>query len=394
MLTIFKLVANNFKRLKAISINLEGKSVVIRGPNGAGKSSLLDAIMAVFCGKGSIPEMPLRTGTDKGDVTVELNSGLIIKRTFTAKDNYLEITSKDGLKYPTPQKMLDELLGDSHIAFDPSSFAAMKPKEQREELLRILKLSINLAEHDQKRKEIFDSRTIANRERDRLKAVVESAQLTPGTPTEEVSLTELIAESTRAQEQTLKINGAKESLRMIRAHIAELECKAEEQEAVANQPLPDMESIKTRINEVEETNNRIRANRAAQGAVDELGKATKAAAALDEQVKAMDKVREDALKAAHFPIAGLALTDDGITYNAIPFEQCASSERLKVSVAIAMAANPELHVITCRDASLLDKDGLKILEKMTAEKEFQLLLETVEEGQTGILIEDGQVAGQ
>ena len=65
-----------------------------------------------------------------------------------------------------------------------------------------------------------------------------------------------------------------------------------------------------------------------------------------------------------------------VTYNNVPFDQCSSSEQLRVSLAMGLALNPKLKVILIRDGSLLDgqrhapccldKDNLKMIAEMAA----------------------------
>ena len=57
---IVKLTAENFMRLVAVEITPQGNAIMITGKNAAGKSSVLDAIMAAFCGKKYQPAKPIR----------------------------------------------------------------------------------------------------------------------------------------------------------------------------------------------------------------------------------------------------------------------------------------------------------------------------------------------
>jgi hypothetical protein len=67
--------------------------------------------------------------------------------------------------------------------------------------------------------------------------------------------------------------------------------------------------------------------------------------------------------------------------------------RRRVSVAIAMAANPKLRVLRVRDGSLLDEDGIAMLAKLANERDYQIWLERVDStGKIGVVMEDGEVA--
>jgi len=98
-------------------------------------------------------------------------------------------------------------------------------------------------------------------------------------------------------------------------------------------------------------------------------------------------------KEAKFPIDGLGFNEQGVTFNGIPFKQCSSAERLKVSLAMAMALNPELKVIRITNGNLLDSSNMTVVEQMAKDNDYQIWLEMVNEtGSMGIYIEDGEVA--
>ena len=70
----------------------------------------------------------------------------------------------------------------------------------------------------------------------------------------------------------------------------------------------------------------------------------------------------------------------------------AAAEQLRVSVALAMAANPTLRVLRILDGSLLDSDSLEIIATLAAENDYQVWIEIVDEsGAVGFVIEDGAV---
>jgi hypothetical protein len=102
--------------------------------------------------------------------------------------------------------------------------------------------------------------------------------------------------------------------------------------------------------------------------------------------------KEAAIAGAQMPVEGLAFSDGFITYEGIPFEQASSSVKMKVSLAIAMAANPKLRVIRIQDASLLDEASLSEIAAMAKAQDYQLWIEVVDtSGKIGVVIEDGAV---
>ena len=117
--------------------------------------------------------------------------------------------------------------------------------------------------------------------------------------------------------------------------------------------------------------------------------------AADEKTAALEEMREqkrNALAAAKFPIDGLGFDEVGVTFRGVPFAQCSSAERMKVSLSIAAALNPTIRVIRVNDGSLLDSESMAEVERMAAERNMQVWVERVDEtGKVGIVIEDGEV---
>ena len=98
------------------------------------------------------------------------------------------------------------------------------------------------------------------------------------------------------------------------------------------------------------------------------------------------------IAAAKFPVEGLSLGDEEVLINGHPFVQAAASQKIKTSVALAMAANPQIRVMRIMDGSLLDSDAMKMIADMAEANNFQIWLESVSEGNgAGVIIEDGHV---
>ena len=98
------------------------------------------------------------------------------------------------------------------------------------------------------------------------------------------------------------------------------------------------------------------------------------------------------------PIPGLTIDDSGILYNDIPLDQCSDGAKLMIGVAISMALNPTVRVILIKDGSLIDKKNMAMLAKVVKDKDFQLLIEKVNDldgynagGKIGIFIESGEI---
>ena len=113
---------------------------------------------------------------------------------------------------------------------------------------------------------------------------------------------------------------------------------------------------------------------------------------ITEQMCAREQAKADAITRASMPIPDIGFGDGQVIYKNIPFDQASDAEKLRVSLAIAIAANPELRVIRIRDGSLLDDDGLAAIAKMADELDYQVWIERVDgSGKVGVVIEDGMV---
>jgi len=127
-------------------------------------------------------------------------------------------------------------------------------------------------------------------------------------------------------------------------------------------------------------------------AIEEAKNLEEQSKAISDRMAARDKVKADAIARAKLPVDGLGFGDGAVTYNGIPLEQSSSAEQLRVSLSIAMAANPKLRVIRIQDGSLLDDDSLTAIAKAAEENDYQVWIERVDtSGKIGIVIEDGMI---
>ena len=84
-----------------------------------------------------------------------------------------------------------------------------------------------------------------------------------------------------------------------------------------------------------------------------------------------------------------------MTFEDIPFVQCSAAQRIRVSVAIGLAMNPELRVLLIREGSLLDKKNLALIAKMAEDADAQIWIERVSRGkECQIIIHDGEVCAE
>lgn len=414
---IIKLTAENIKKLTAVEITPDGAMVVISGKNGAGKSSVLDAIYWALAGVKTIDKQPIRDGEEKASIKLDLGE-IVISRKFTAAGTTLTVTTAEGAKFPSPQKMLDDLIGA--IAFDPLKFNEMPAKEQVKLLSELASLDINFDEIEAKNKADYDERTVINRQGSELKARIAGykeslGEVAPDAVKKDVvALTEKLGEMNRIinerdradnsytialnalNDRKTKIEELEKELARERESAAgyaqDVKEKATERDAIILPSSEEREAIKAEIASAESFNENIRKRdmiAEEQARFDDL---KEQANKLTERMETRTANAQKAVAAAQMPVDGLMLTSDGVTYNGIPFEQINSAEKLKISTAIAMALNPKLRVIRIERGNDLDEDGLRMLGEIAAENDFQVWVEHIGKEPMSFHIEDGALA--
>ncbi len=423
---IVRLEVENVKRVRSVAIEPDGALVRIGGRNGAGKSSTLDAIEMALAGASSIPEEPLRRGARRGRIVLDLGD-LVVERTFTASGgSALTVRAADGTQQRSPQALLDSLC--SRIAFDPLDFARAKPRDQVETLRRLTGLDFTAL--DRERASVYAQRTAANAD---AKEAAATARAMPHYPqaTEERSAADVLqrleaaqaAERSRETYQRL-VQEAEDELAEARAaearavaDVERLEAELEAargveatrraavqrardalagaEQSLAEAPVPDLETPKRELEELDRYNAQVRANRERDSATERARQLEQRAESLTEKIEAIDEQKRQALEAAPFPVPGLGFSEDCVTFGGLPLAQASSAEKLRVSVAMGLAMNPKLRVLLIRDGSLLDSASLRMVSEMATEAGGQVWVETVSETGEGcsVLIEDGAVAG-
>lgn len=397
---ITRLTAENVKRLKAVDITPEGDVVVISGRNAQGKTSVLDSIWLALGGGPAKKEAPkpIREGQEMAYAIVDLGD-IIVRREWTrAGTTRLTVTNRDGAKFSGPQEMLDQLVG--RMSFDPLLFTRQTEKEQLSTLLGIVDLGFDPDELAARRKALYEERTVVGREVKRLEGVVASmpeppADLAPIDMTEitkaMLAASERNGQRKRIAEASVTLDSTIERLRL------QLDAARLEREAMAVRldELGGPESIESFVadqDEAEQINLAVRNADVRAAAVRELDTAVTKQADLTALIEGVDARKATAVAEATMPITGLAFDDEGVTYNDVPFRQCSASEQLRVSVAMAIAANPAIRVIRITDGSLLDSGNMALLAEMAKEHDAQIWVEVVDEtGQLGVVIEDGSV---
>lgn len=111
------------------------------------------------------------------------------------------------------------------------------------------------------------------------------------------------------------------------------------------------------------------------------------------RIAAIDAEKKKKSAETKYPIEGLAIAETGvITFGGLPLSQASQAEQMRISVAIAAAMNPKLRVMLIRDGSLVDEEGLALLEGLAKEFDLQIWIERVgKKDKCAVIIEDGKI---
>lgn len=414
---IVSLLAENVKKLKAISITPDGNIITLTGPNGAGKSSVLDSIAWTLGGEKLIPEKPVRDGQKSGKSVVDFGTLKVTRRYNASGTTELIVENAQGEPQAGPQGILNKIIGK--FCFDPLEFATMEDKPQLDALCQLV--GVDLKPYYAKRKLLYDQRTDVNRDAAAAKVKVNATPRVEDAPEAEVSAAELSAELERINAHNQGIERHEEELKDLEegleaakqeakqtlaalekarkayesaiaweedAGIAINKKRAENEKLVKQDPAP----VRAKIATADETNRKVRQNAKHKELADDLAAHEKSAKNLTAAIDKLDKEKEDKLAKAKFPLKELSFDENGVLFNGNPFSQASDAEKLRTSVAIGMAMNPTLRVMFVRNGSLLDQNGLKIVAELAEAKDFQIWIEDARSTDpAAITIEDGEI---
>ena len=280
---IVKLVAENVKRLHAVSITPEGALITVGGKNGAGKSSVLDSIAYAMGGEKLVPSEPIRSGESEAKIVVDLGDLVVTRKfkrenVFTNKDTVttdcacsgpagphkvgcdrvwafgdtastLTVTNKDGARYPSPQAVLDKLLGK--LTFDPLAFARAESKEQ-DALLRKL-VGLDVAPIEARRKAAFDQRAMLKKTHAIKEAQLAALPLVKDAPTAEIPMEEISNEMLAAERLRKVAEDAERQAEQAKTRLSGSEARKGELTARAEELRKQVDRLQVEIGAVEIT---------------------------------------------------------------------------------------------------------------------------------------------
>ena len=447
---ILSLDVENIKRISAfyLATGQDQSIVQITGRNGAGKSSVMDAIAMALGGKRLCPAEPLRRGQNSGHISVDLGAYVITRRfwrreTFDCTkdhqhthdcptfygdvDSSLTVKSPEGADYKSPQALLDKLVSD--LTFDPLGFLELQPKDQRELVRTFTGLDFTLL--DTQRKTALSHLNEAETVLKLAQRDVDAGEQYPEAPAATVSVEQLLQQLANAEQLEKVAADAEAALdkkrrefEMHAKYITEGEAKVKELEEqltnaksrleqdrkghdtaradgkqlraaadTARAAVPDTTILRAQVADANDINAKVAANERYAAILTAKQEALNHVARAKAQIAEIDTRKRSALAAATFPVPGLAFSDDGLTFDGLPFEQASYAQQLRVAVAMGLSLNPKLKILLIKHGNALDVASLQLLAELAQEHGAQVWIERVAESADGVsvFIEEGRI---
>ena len=433
----FKLLGmqvEEFCRVRLARLAVNGSTLEISGKNFQGKTSLVNALWTGLGGPTAMKDMgitqPVKAGAEAAKIYIDLDE-LLVYREFKADGTMkLIVTNKDGFKMDQGQTILDAFRGK---LFDISAFGRMDGKRQLDLILPIIDLKLDMGTWTAERNKLYEERTMVNREVKQLEGQLAGIPPTEA-PDEEVSVSSIAAEMEAAQ-QIITANNEKrqeladkkkerdlvrnaitfdeQELTTVREKIAELQLRETAlvtsiadrqkdisvindegrviQQIVESLVDPDLSGFKTRMAEVEDINANVRKKKERETVISNLEAKKTESDSLTLKIEGKDKEKADAIKAAQWPIDGMGIDEDGLTYNGAPITQASDAQNLFIGYAVAKALSPRFPVLRLSRPGDLDQTNYEALTAQAEADGYLLVIEKVSDGKEGLVIEDGEL---
>lgn len=414
---IMALEAENVKRIKAVALTPSPTGLtIVGGNNNQGKTSVLDALAWALGGDRFRPDAAQRDGAvAPAHLKVKLSNGVVVER--KGKNASLTVTDPTGRR--SGQQLLNAFV--EPLALDLPRFMEASDKEKADILLRIIGIGTELHTRDMEIKALYDKRTFTGQLAQQKKHFAEELISYPDAPDEPVSASDLIrqqqeilarnGENQRKRNQldklideknqlnfTLrdldeKIEDLKEEYEQTQAKFTDLERQIfQARKSAAQLQDESTAELEASIRDIEEINQKVRANLEKSRAEDE---AARYASDYDKLTEAITRKRADRmalLNGADLPLPELSVEDGALTYKGKHWRDMSGSDQLRVAAAIVRRLNPDCGFVLLDKLEQMDMTTLQEFSAWLEAEHLQAIATRVSTGsECQIIIEDGMV---
>ena len=410
---INRLEIENVKRIHAVMIEPSKDGLtIIGGKNRQGKSSVLDAIAWALGGNKYKPSQAVNAdSTIPPRLKIIMDNGLVVER--KGKNSDLKVTDPEGQK--GGQQLLDSFVEE--LAINLPKFMEATGKEKANTLLQIIGVGPQLAELEQKEKQLYQERLYVGRTADQKEKYAKEQPYYPDAPEEPVSASELI----REQQEILARNGQRQqwarehdsilekimktedeiksheaSIRALKAQLKELdEQRKASEKTPAQMKMESTEELERSIENIEVINRKVRANLDKAKAEEDAKQYRDQYTELSQAIEDVRKQKAGLLDNADLPLPGLSVKDGELIYNGQQWDNMSSAEQMIVSTAIVRKLNPKCGFVLLDKLEAMDLDTLKEFGAWLEQEGLQAIATRVSTGdECSIVITDGYVEGQ
>lgn len=410
---INRLEIENVKRIHAVMIEPSKDGLtIIGGKNRQGKSSVLDAIAWALGGNKYKPTQAANAdSTIPPRLKVIMDNGLVVER--KGKNSDLKVTDPNGQK--GGQQLLDSFVEE--LAINLPKFMEASGKEKANTLLQIIGVGPQLAELEQKEKQLYQERLYVGRTADQKEKFAAEQPYYPDAPEEPVSASELI----REQQEILARNGQRQqwarehdailekimktedeiksyeaSIRALKEKLKELdEQRRASEKTPAQMKMESTEELERSIDNIELINRKVRANLDKAKAEEDAKQYRDQYTELTNAIEDVRKQKTSLLDSADLPLPGLSVKDGELIYNGQQWDNMSSAEQMIVSTSIVRKLNPKCGFVLLDKLEAMDLDTLKEFGAWLEQEGLQAIATRVSTGdECSIVITDGYVEGQ
>lgn len=390
----------NLKAVGEFEGNFNGCTALITGGNRKGKSSILRALPDRF--RKIKPEVIVKHDEKEGFAEWELTDGVKLIWSFdtiTKKGERLTIITKDVVGNELKGSITDDIMKRYFPEiFDVDAFLQASPAKQRKALQELSNLDFTGI--DSRYTTAFEDRSFKNKkviEAEAKLARIDTALPKVGLPTDELTKELNLIDNHNEKFNRVKSDVAAREIKLPKTQteikrLKQLLKAAEDEEKQLQKEINDgnewlaadknklkdeayTADLNKKLFKIQQDNQAIEKNNKAIEANESFKTLKEEASKADNDVKAIVKEKDALISKAKLP-EGFGFTDDGITYNGMPFtkQSLASSEIYIAALKLASLTLGEVKMLHF-DASFLDKNSLLDIERWAEESDLQLLIE-------------------
>jgi len=410
---IQKVVIKDFKVIKDLEQDINGKSVFLIAENGRGKSSFMQAIQIALGNTDVIPDN--MTGSAIVDVTKDGEPYTFSFKMGKKGKLELSVTMPNGLKEDN-KGVIRGLVGS--LSFDVNEFVAMSEttagkKKQVEQYKSLLPKEFidGLKDFETKVKNTYDERTTIGQKMSTLEGFIKESKLFgEDLKTKPVDVTLLSAElekynasntkikdvEKRNVERDLSIAAKKAKIEELKSEILEVErvCGAEEQvqklsvDWLKTHVIQDVSGLLTRINSASDINVMAAQAEEHNKKLVQYNAFKETYGEFTVDIELNKQAISDAIKDFECPVKGLSFTDDELIYNGIPvsINSMSTSEIIHLGVQMKFASNPECGLMFIEHGESLGTQMQKDVLAYSKLYDIQLFVEEMRRGQDTLQI--------